>query len=125
MKRWTHRNIGRSTGRFARKYKRVWMQLRRADPIAYAAELRSARTRRQERKGRESNNACTQRWKKEHPKRVAQLNRRFHRRVRRRVCYACGHEGKRGRGGLKVIERNLPTDRGREVPVKVLWCGRC
>lgn len=125
MKTWTRRNIGRSTGRFERKYNRVWMRLRRADPIAYQAELARARERRRAKRSRKVNNACTRRWKKEHPERVRQLNRTFHREVRRRVCYACGHVGKAGRGGLKLIERIGHDARGREIPVKVLWCGKC
>jgi len=35
-------------------------------------------------------------------------------------CFSCG-----AKQGLRVIERVRHDARGREVPTKVLWCGKC
>lgn len=119
--------LGKCTGRAARRYKRLWAQLRRADPEyrQHQEELASARRERvfppqRQKLLRRRQRGYKAKWLAKPGVRVRK--RREERARYQRKCFYCGRYKKKR---MRTVTRTLLLRGGKSVERKVVWCGSC
>ncbi|MGH6629508.1 MAG: hypothetical protein ACREB3_07230 [Burkholderiales bacterium] len=121
---WRTLELGRSTGRHLRKYRRRWFRLRSENRQFRLKRASRAREKYKDPARRAAALEACRRWRRRNAARHRRQVRRYYHTHLRKFCFNCKRAGRCGRGALKMIQRNVNVG-GRLVERDVLWCGRC